>query len=63
MSCNFFIFPVVVICQPDGEPESEGEGAFAQLGLELSMGSRTYNSDSITPPMITVYSRLCCLEK
>lgn len=58
VSCNFFLFPVVIICQPGGEPEPEGEGGFAHLGLELSTGS-----DSITPPMIIVYSGLCCLEK
>lgn len=63
VSCNFFLFPVVIICQPGGEPEPEGEGGFAHLGLELSTGSRTYNSDSITPPMIIVYSGLCCFEK
>lgn len=63
--CNksLFSFPIV-ICQRDREGlfESEGKGDFDHLELEPSTGSRTYNSNSITPPMITVYSGLCCLN-
>lgn len=55
-------FPVDIICQTDGEAESGGKGGFDHLELEPSMRSRTYNSDSITPPMIIVYSGLYCLN-
>lgn len=44
--CNLFTLPVVIICQPDGEAESEGKGGFDQMGLELSTGSRSSNFDS-----------------
>lgn len=53
--CNLFFLPVVIKHQPDEEAESEGKEGFAQMELELSMGSGSYSSESMTPAMITVY--------
>lgn len=60
---NLFLLPLVIIHPPDEEAESGGKGGFAQMELELSMGSGSYNSQSMTPTMITVYSGPCCLEE